>query len=730
MGRSLVAGSEKHSLRLEKGPWRLEVRTTVASLLVLALLGLLSWLCLSQTSKVSTTEYRIWERKMEIARLQRENAESLAEVVEMLSVSRLESRALELGYIFAEERRYLDVPGCPCCLRTTQGRVFRCRAVVGEAGFSIRDLGGDATLMIVKGRTASKNDDESSGSKERAFRRLAFLVAVLTGLVLVITVRLVYLQIIQGVFGDSRSSFPPGYTPETTPHRGLIIDRGGRVLVLNIFEYEITAAPKEIRKMEDPQEVANDLSPLLDLSPDELVSVLDSDKPYALLKKRVSKEVGDAIASFNFTGVYLEPKLRRKYPERELAAHLLGFVNLDSEGGYGVEGYHDLLLKGGSNVLDGREYHRGEAVPFVFPQLPLPKDGTHLVLTLDRNIQYLVEGELAKAVAEYQADGGTIIVMNPKTGAILAMANYPSYDPNRFFEVPMELYVNPAVSGQYEPGSVFKVITMAAGLDAGIITPDSTFYDSGAIRVGGATIQNPDRRAHGLVSMTDILAYSLNVGIAYVSTSLGEETFYAYLKRFGCGDYTGIDLEGEVAGTVREPGSEEWYESDLGTNSFGQGIALTPLQMITAVAAVANRGLLMKPHVVERVVHEQGVIITQPTIWRQVVSAQTAEQLTHMLVKAVERGTELAIVPGYDIAGKTGTAQIPVDNGYDPELTIASFVGYAPADDPQFIVLVKIDKPRLDPWGAEVAAPVFKAIAERLFVLLDIPPDGVRLASR
>jgi len=598
--------------------------------------------------------------------------------------------------------------------------------------------------MIVRGRIASQNNnDESSGSKERALRRLAFVIVILIGLVLVIAVRLFYLQVVQGAFGSGKEPSLPNYTPKVASHRGLIIDRRGHILVLNTFEYEITAAPKEI---EDPQDVANQLSPLLDLSPDELVSILDSEKPYAQLKKSVSQEAADAIASLNFTGIRLEPTLRRKYPKGGLAAHLLGFVTYDSNGVYGLEGYHDLLLKGASDILEwrpepcpepcqravegGRVYYQSEAAPLAFPQLPLPRDGTHLVLTLDRNIQYLVEQELAKAVAQYQADGGTIIVMDPKTGAILAMANYPSYDPNRFYEVPMELYINPAVSGQYEPGSVFKIITMAAGLDAGIITPDSTFYDSGAIEVGGAVILNPDRRAHGLVTMTDILAYSLNVGVAYVSTSLGEETFYAYLKRFGCGDYTGIDLDGEVAGTVKEPGSREWDKSDLGTNSFGQGVAVTHIQMITTVAAVANRGLLMKPYVVERIVDDRGVMVTQPIVVRQVVSVQTAEQLTEMLVETVERGAELAIVPGYDIAGKTGTAQIPVGDQYDPELTIASFVGYAPADDPRFIALVKIDKPRLDPWGAEVAAPVFKAIAEQLFVLLDVPPNGVRLASR
>jgi cell division protein FtsI (penicillin-binding protein 3) len=581
--------------------------------------------------------------------------------------------------------------------------------------------------MIVRGRTASPNNDESSGSREKAFRRLAFLVAILTGLVLVIAVRLFYLQVIQGALGGEPPPPPPDYPPEVASHRGLIIDCRGYVLALNVFEYDVSAAPDVIT---DTQYVASHLSPILGLSPGELVSLLDPEKPYVLLKQRVSQEVAEAIDSLKFKGIYLKPRLRRKYPDGDLAAQLLGFVNLDCDGGYGLEGYYDSLLKGIGTIPRGEVYQRGEAVPCAFQQLVLPQDGIHLVLTLDRNIQYLVEQELAKAVAKYQADSGTIIVMDPKTGAILAMASFPSYDPNRFYEVPMELYVNPAVSHQYEPGSVFKILTMAAGLDAGVITPDSTFYDSGAIEVGGIIIQNPDRRAHGLVTMTDILAYSLNVGIAYVSTSLGEETFYAYLKRFGCGDHTGIDLDGEVAGTLKEPGSRDWYKYDLGTNSFGQGVAVTPLQMITAVAAVANRGSLMQPYVVERIIDDQGVFVTEPTVVRQVVSAQTAEQLTDMLVEAVERGAELATVPGYDIAGKTGTAQIPVGDHYDPELTIASFVGYAPADDPQFIALVKIDKPRADPWGAEVAAPVFKTIAERLFVLLDVPPDSIRLASR
>jgi cell division protein FtsI/penicillin-binding protein 2 len=580
--------------------------------------------------------------------------------------------------------------------------------------------------MIVRGKIASESN-ESNGSKEKAMRRLAFLVAILIGLVLVIVVQLFRLQVFQRVAGDIPLPPPPNYQPEVASHRGLIVDCHGYFLALNTFEYDVSAAPNLI---EDPQGVAEQLWPILDLSPNELLSLLTQDVPYVPVKSRASKEVAEAITSLELEGIYLESKLRREYPEGGLAAHLMGFVTFDCDGAYGLEGYYDSLLKGTSTLSKRIVYSWDEALPIVFDKLALPRGGPHLVLTLDRNIQYLVEQELAEAVAKYQADSGTIIVMDPKTGAILAMASYPFYDPNRFYEVPMDQYNDPAVSEQYEPGSVFKIITMAAGLDAGVIAPESTFYDSGTIEVGERFIQNPDRRAHGLVTMTDILVHSLNVGVAYVSTSLGEETFYAYLRRFGFGCETGIDLYGEVAGSLKVPGSSKWSRSDLGTNSFGQGIAVTPLQMIAAVAAVANRGFLMKPYVVERIVYDQDVIVAQPTVVRQAVSARAAEQLTDMLVQAVEQGAELATVPGYDVAGKTGTAQIPVEDGYDPDLTIASFVGYAPADEPRFIVLVKIDKPRVDSRGAHVAAPVFKAIAERLFVLLDVPPDNIRLASR
>jgi len=309
------------------------------------------------------------------------------------------------------------------------------------------------------------------------------------------------------------------------------------------------------------------------------------------------------------------------------------------------------------------------------------------------------------------------------------MASYPSYDPDHFADTPAELFVNPSVSAHYEPGSVFKIITMAAGLDAGVITPQSTFYDSGSVEVGGRVIMNWDRQGHGLVTMTDVLAQSLNVGAAYVSTTLGRERFYTYVRRFGFGRIMEVDLASEGPGGLRLPGDGEWHESDLGTNSFGQGLAVTPLQMITAVAAVANDGLMMKPHVVDKIVDGQHVTPVQSVAVRRVIAPQTAEQLTWMLVEAVQKETDLAAVPGYKIAGKTGTAQVPIPGGYHPYWTIASFIGYAPPEAPAFIVLVKIDKPTVDPWGSKVAAPVFKAVAEQLFILLGIPPDETRGAG-
>ncbi len=553
--------------------------------------------------------------------------------------------------------------------------------------------------------------------------RLFFLSAVVIGIVLLLIGQLVRWQVVEHERFLEVAAAEHRQARILIPRRGVIVDRNGRPLAMNVVTYDVSAAPNLIS---DPYLVADRLWPLLGRPRDELINLFSQDVLYVPLGQDVPMTVGETIMGWGFGGITVEPSPHRFYPEGSLAAHVLGFVNAAGRGYYGVEGFYNDLVEGEEGVLHGERDPWGEIIPIGESQWQPPREGRGLVLTIDRDIQFMVEQELAAAVERYQAQGGTIIVMNPNTGAILALASYPTYNPNTFYEVEDEhLFTDPASGDHYEPGSVFKVITLAAGLDAGIITPDTPFFDSGAIEVGGQVIRNWDKRSHGNVTMSDVLVLSLNTGAAHVSTSLGAERFYAYVRRFGFGLKTEVELAGEVPGSVRVPGDPEWHESDLGTNAFGQGLAVTPLQMITAVSAIANHGLLPRPYVVAQIVDQEQVITTRPYL-RQAVSPETAQEMTEMMVAVVERGAKLAAVPGYRIAGKTGTSQMPIPGGYDPNSTIASFVGFAPADDPQFIVLVKIVKPTTSPWGAEVAAPVFKRIAEQLFLMMGVPPDNLR----
>jgi len=508
------------------------------------------------------------------------------------------------------------------------------------------------------------------------------------------------------------------------PRRGSIYDRNGFLLAADTFQYAVSASPSMIS---DPYTAADRLFPLLGKSREDTLSALTSDTVWTPLARGVPQPMGETILEWDITGIQVESHAKRVYPGETLSAHLLGFVNDNDNGFYGIEGYYDAMLRGAPGLRQGERDPFGSSIPIGPGQYIPPRDGKSLVLTLDRTAQYIVERELATAVAHYQAESGTVVVLDPKTGAVLAMASWPTYDPNRFAETDQVLFPNPAVSEQYEPGSVFKVITMAAGLDSGIITPDSTIYDGGMIEVGGRAIYNWDRQPYGVVDMTTVLGKSLNVGAAQVAVTLGKERFYTYVRRFGFGRITEVDLDSEGPGTLKIPGDLDWHESDLGTNSFGQGIATTPLQMVLAMVAVANDGLLLKPHVVQQFIEGDRTLSVQPTVVRRVILAQTAQTLTDMLVKAVIQETELAQVPGYRVAGKTGTAQIPVPGGYHPSFTIASFAGFLPADDPQLVILVIIDKPQTSPWGGQVAAPVFARIAQQLVVLFDIPPDEIRL---
>ena len=564
----------------------------------------------------------------------------------------------------------------------------------------------------------------ASGSNTRL--RIITLMAILSASMLILVGQLFRWQVLEHRAFLALAEKEHQAEAVIRPHRGAIYDRNGFLLAADTFQYEVSASPTMIS---DPYATADRLFPLLGMSRAETLAALTSDAPWVPLSRGVPQPSGEIILKWDITGIQVEPRARRVYPENTLAAHVVGFVNDNDKGFYGVEGYYDPMLHGVSGLRQGERDPFGYSIPIGPGQYVPPRDGKSLTLTIDRTAQYAVEKELADAVARYQAESGTVVVLDPETGAILAMASWPTYDPNHFAEADSKLYPDPAVSQQYEPGSVFKIITLAAGLDSGAITPDTTIYDGGVIEVGGRTIYDWDRQPHGTVDMTTVLAKSLNVGASQVAVMLGKERFYTYVRRFGFGRITEVDLDSEGPGMLKTPGDPDWHESDLGTNSFGQGIAVTPLQMAMAVAAVANDGLLMKPYVVQQIGEGDRTLWVQPTVVRRTVQAQTARTLTAVLATAVEQETELAQVPGYRVAGKTGTAQIPVPGGYHPTLTVASFVGYLPADDPAFVILVVINKPQVSPWGGQVAAPVFAHIAQQLVTLLDVPPDTIRLAS-
>ncbi|HKZ69147.1 MAG TPA: penicillin-binding protein 2 [Anaerolineales bacterium] len=558
------------------------------------------------------------------------------------------------------------------------------------------------------------------------FRIMLGVFAVLTGL---IVIRLISLQFGNDVlYFESQYQLATGYLVTVTPPRGHIYDRTGELLATNDVKYAIGLSPDFIT---DPEGLAKILSSVLGRSYDEMLE-LATQKPtgdvkYLLIQRPASAEAGEKLIALqrdpngpNLGGLIVEPMQTRVYPNGTLGAHVFGFVGLDNKGYYGVEEFYNDILAGHSVV--GIK----QVVPFDVALNPTPDMGADLYLTIDREIQYLAETTLTEAVQRYGAEGGQIIVMEPKTGRILAMAVNPAFDPNNYLDNPDALKPNPAVSAQYEPGSTFKVLTMAAALQSGAVTPETTYQDVGLIEVGGVRIRNWNGAAWGTQDMTGVLQHSLNVGTAWVSTQMGPKAFYDYMTAFGIGQVTNVDLSGESAGHLKRPGDSDWFESDLGTNAFGQGIATTPVQLLTAISAIANGGAMMQPHLLERVVDGDLIHTTQPQVLGRPISADVAATLNSMLAVSMEREASDALLPGYRLAGKTGTAQIPVPGGYDLERSIASFVGWGPVDDPRFIVLIKFDKPAASIWGSETAAPTFGEMVKRLVVLMNIPPDNVR----
>ncbi|HUN10560.1 MAG TPA: penicillin-binding protein 2 [Aggregatilineales bacterium] len=506
--------------------------------------------------------------------------------------------------------------------------------------------------------------------------------------------------------------------------RGLVYDHNGQRLAVNTLEYRIGVSPNLVS---DPPRTARLLATILGIDELEVFRAVTSTAVWELLASRVPAEIGQQVEQLKNDGqllaVTIEKIPRRSYPQGTLGAQLLGFVGGDLKGYYGVEGRFQDQIAGRA-----REEIVSD-IPFAVPNDTEPDRGADIYLTIDRDIQFLVESQLALAVDQTGASGGTIIVMNPRNGNILGMASWPSFDPNAFLTADVEAWRNPAISDEYEPGSVLKVLTVAAGIEAGTITPNWTYNDQGRLDICGVPVLNWDRRAYGVVDTTGLLVNSLNVGAGTIALEMGPNSFYAMMSRFGMGRLTGINLAAEADGTMLTMGDPEWSQSNLCTNAFGQGIAVTPLQLVTAVSAIANDGLMMQPNVVERIVDGDQIIWSQPTALGRPISADTAHTVRDMMVQVVNQGLdEGARLSGYTVAGKTGTAEIPIPTGYRTDRFIMSFIGFLPADDPQVIVLVKLDEPTSGNWASQVAAPVFRQLAERLVILLEIPPDAVRQA--
>lgn len=576
------------------------------------------------------------------------------------------------------------------------------------------------------------------------------LILVLVGVVcLGLTIQLIRVQF--GPYAPIFASWTSaglGQTQEVRPDRGLIFDRDGVLLAGNTSMFYLEV---ELRQMAGNEEIiASVISRLLSQPLEDLYGQLTTKRKSAGLYRirltrddgqggrfpiTVDQTVADVLNGFladseapDLSGLALVPAPRRVYPAGSLAGHVLGFVNQEGRGFFGVEGYYDEWLMGRAITV------QRSVIP---PEASLeaePPAGVNLVLTIDADIQQMVETVLQETIESSGSESGQILVMDPRNGEMLAMAAWPVLDPNQYApwlgEVDQEEpVIDPGVGGTYEPGSTFKVLVMAAAIDAGVVLPEDVFVDTGQIEVGGHVIRNWDGNAWGPQTMVGCLQHSLNVCLAYVASQrLGAELLYSYLDAFGVGRLTGVDLAGEVPGQLRTPTHPEWTESDLGTNAFGQGVSLTPIQLLSAVGVLANGGTMVQPHVVREVVGTQGVYWPGTTVLARPISARTAQTLTQMLSESLPNETHWADVAGFQLAGKTGTAQIPTDIGYDPRWTVASFIGWGPVSDPRFIVLVRLDKPETSPWGSVVAAPAFQEVVERLVVMLEIPPDSVRAA--
>jgi len=500
-------------------------------------------------------------------------------------------------------------------------------------------------------------------------------------------------------------------TIQITPARGGIFDRTGGALAVSLEMDSLYAEPKRIS---DPDGTAGLLAPIVQIPKQELYKKLTSGRGFAWLARQLPPETATRIKQMKLPGIGFVKENKRFYPNYEMASHVLGFTGMDPKGLEGIERRYDAAILGSTGYLITERDALGRDISVSNAVVRDATPGKNLFLTLDKNIQYFTEKELAKAVLASRAKSGMALVADPATGKILAMANYPAFNPNSFRQYPTIQLRNRCVADSFEPGSTFKIFLLSAALEEKLVKPqDGVNCENGRYSFGGRIIR--DDHPHGKVSVAEVLKYSSNIGSAKIGLKLGEDRLHRYLKAFGFGDRSDIDLPGEAMGSLRPV--SRWYGTDIATISFGQGVSITALQLVSATSAVANGGLLMKPYLVERVTDSNGQELQRmmPQTVRRVISAETAATITRMMEGVTQKGGTgtNAAIEGFRVAGKTGTAQKvdPVSRGYSTTKRTASFVGFVPAEKPLLTILVVIDEPATSPYGGVVAAPAFREIA-------------------
>ncbi len=558
--------------------------------------------------------------------------------------------------------------------------------------------------------------------------RLVVLMAALFVATLGIVYRLVQVQVLDHEYYQAEAK--EEHEQRTTVHatRGAILDRNGYPLATTMKTFDVYIDPRIWAKDSDALEGSAFIGPMLGREPGELIVAVRQAEGDYIAARQVDAQFGLQILTERPPGVQAVETSSRFHPEGDLASLLLGFTGLDGTGLTGIEADYDRELGGVPGLVYVERDGRGQPIPFGREVGTDPQAGGDVRLTIDRYIQSLVEQTIDVAIEKNDATGATIIVMQPKTGEILAMASRPSFQFSKLnFDDPAQadLFRNRPVTDLYEPGSVMKTITMATAIDLGLVNPNTTYFDSGQAEVeGGEPIKNWDFSAHGTTTMTQVLQYSLNTGAVWVARLVGAERLYDSFGRFGFGEPTGLGLAGEAAGILRTHEDDAWYPVDLATNSFGQGINMTPIQMITAMASLINGGQLMRPYIIEEVSGPDGSRIHEPVVVGRTVSEETSRTLVQMMEAVVDgQPGHQAQVPGHRVGGKTGTTTFPGMIN-----TIASFVGFAPVEDPQFIMLVRIDSAG-DSLGGVIAAPVFAGLAPKILSYLGVQPDSALAAA-